>query len=70
MANCNCDQFNTTVTFSNNIKLGGAIARIKGRDRVGITSNVFDDLIHNFDGAAYCSAGRRVEARKELVEPE
>ena len=37
--------------------LSGALARIRGRDNVGITSNVFDDLIHNFDGAVYWFKG-------------
>ena len=40
-----------------NLELGGAIAKINDRSRVGITSNSFDDLIHNFDGAAYWFTG-------------
>ena len=57
MTICNCDEFNTDVTFSGNIKLGGAIAKINDRANVGITSNSFDDLINNFDGAAYWFSG-------------
>ena len=57
MTICNCDEFNTDVTFSGNIKLGGAIAKINDRANVGITSNSFDDLIHNFDGTAYWFSG-------------
>ena len=37
MTICNCDEFNTDVTFSGNIELGGAIAKIGGRTNVGIT---------------------------------
>ena len=37
--------------------LSGALARIRGRDNVGITSNAFDDLINNFDGAVYWFKG-------------
>ncbi len=37
MTICNCDEFNTDVTFSGKIKLGGAIAKINGRANVGIT---------------------------------
>ena len=57
MTICNCDEFNTDVTFSGNIKLGGAMAKINDRANVGITSNAFDDLINNFDGAAYWFSG-------------
>ena len=57
MTLCNCDEFNTDVTISGNIKLGGAIAKINDRANVGITSNAFDDLINNFDGAAYWFSG-------------
>ncbi len=57
MTICNCDEFNTDVTFSGNIKLGGAIAKINGRTNVGITANPLDDLIHNFDGTAYWFSG-------------
>ena len=64
MTICNCDEFNTDVTFSGNIKLGGAIAKINDRANVGITSNSFDDLIHNFDGAPTGSAEPRAAVRK------
>ncbi len=37
--------------------LSGALARIRGRDNVGITSNAFDDMINNFDGAVYWFKG-------------
>ena len=37
--------------------LSGALARIKGRDKVGITSNVFNDMINNFNGAVYWFKG-------------
>ena len=37
--------------------LSGALARIRGRDNVGITSNSLDDLINNFDGTAYWFSG-------------
>ena len=37
--------------------LSGALARIRDRDNVGITSNVFDDMINNFDGAVYWFKG-------------
>ena len=37
--------------------LSGALARIKGQDKVGITSNVFNDMINNFDGAVYWFKG-------------
>ena len=57
MTICNCDEFNTDVTFSGNIKLGGAIAKINDRANVGITANPLDDLINNFDGAAYWFSG-------------
>ena len=57
MTICNCDEFNTDVTFSGKIKLGGAIAKINDRANVGITSNAFDDLINNFDGTAYWFSG-------------
>ena len=37
--------------------LKGALARIRGQDKVGITANVFNDLINNFDGAVYWFKG-------------
>ena len=37
--------------------LSGALARIKGRDKVGITSNAFNDMINNFNGAVYWFKG-------------
>ena len=37
--------------------LSGALARIRGQDNVGITSNAFNDMINNFDGAVYWFKG-------------
>ena len=37
--------------------LKGALAKVRGQEKVGITSNTFNDLINNFDGAVYWFKG-------------